>query len=195
MAEHDEGQGAGPGRGEHARTGADTPKGKGGGFSFGAAFFGWIVTLGLTLLLTAIASAIGLGSGDPAQLTRSAGAARTAGIVGAIVVLVILAVAYFAGGYVAGRMGRFAGVKHGLGVWVIALVVAILLAIAGTVVGSQFNLAQQFGLPQFPVAGSTATIGAIVGLIVVLAVTLGAAILGGKAGTRFHKKIDRAGAR
>lgn len=193
MAERDEGQGAGPGRG--GRTDTDTSKGRKGGFSFGAAFFGWVVTLGLTLLLTAIASAIGLGSGDPAQLTRSASAAQTAGIVGAIVVLVILAVAYFAGGYVAGRMGRFAGVKHGLGVWVIALVVAILLAIAGTILGAQFNLAQQVGLPQFPVSGSTATIGAIVGLIVVLAVTLGAAILGGKAGTRFHTKIDRAEAR
>ena len=194
MAEHDEGHGAGPGRGD--RTDADTAHAKkGGGFSFGAAFFGWVVTLGLTLLLTAIASAIGLGSGDPAQLTRSAGTAQTAGIVGAIVVLVILAVAYFAGGYVAGRMGRFNGVKQGLGVWVIALVVAILLAIAGTILGSQFNLAQQVGLPQFPVSGSTATIGAIIGLLVVLAVTLGAAILGGKAGTRFHKKIDRAPAR
>ncbi|CAN5652929.1 hypothetical protein BH24ACT24_BH24ACT24_04360 [soil metagenome] len=191
MAEHDEGHGAGPGRGGRTDTGTSKDM-KGGGFSFGAAFFGWIVTLGLTILLTAIASVIGLGAADPAQLARSAG---TAGIVGAIVVLVILAVAYFAGGYVAGRMGRFAGVKHGLGVWVIALVVAILLAIAGTVVGAQFNLAQQFGLPQFPVAGTTATIGAIVGLIVVLAVTLGAAILGGKAGTRFHKKIDRAQAR
>ena len=174
MAEHNEGQGAGK---------------RGGGFSFGAAFFGWVVTLGLTLLLTAIASAVGLGATTPGQLTQSAG---TAGIVGAIVVLVILAVAYFAGGYVAGRMGRFAGVKQGLGVWVIALIVAILLAIAGAVVGSQFNVAQQLGLPQLPIGGTTATIGAIVGLLIVLAVTLGAAILGGRTGTRFHKKIDRA---
>lgn len=162
---------------------------KGGGFSFGAAFFGWIVTLGLTVLLTAIAGAIGLGAADPSQLASSAG---TAGIIGAVVVLLILAIAYFSGGYVAGRMGRFAGVKQGLGVWVIALVVAVLLAIAGAVVGSQLNLAQQLGLPKVPISGGAVTIGAIIGLLVILAVTLGSAILGGRAGTRFHEKIDRA---
>jgi len=31
-------------------------------------------------------------------------------------------------------------------------------------------------------------------LVLVLLVTLGAAILGGKAGERFHRKVDRAGA-
>lgn len=173
---------------EHDRGGG-TASGKQGGFSFGAAFFGWIVTLGLTVLLTAIASAIGLGATDPSQLRAGAG---TAGIVGAVVVLVVLAIAYFCGGYVAGRMGRFAGVKHGLAVWAIALVVAILLAIAGTIVGSQFNVGQQLGLPSIPISGGTAAIGALIGLVVILAVTAGAAILGGRAGTRFHEKIDRA---
>ncbi len=170
-------------------TGTKSSQGKkGGGFSFGAAFFGWIVTLGLTVLLTAIAGAIGLGAADPSQLASSAG---TAGIIGAVVLLLILAIAYFSGGYVAGRMGRFAGVKQGLGVWVIALVVAVLLAIAGAVVGSQLNLAQQLGLPKVPISGGAVTIGAIIGLLVILAVTLGSAILGGRAGTRFHEKIDR----
>lgn len=177
------------GQREHGEDEGGTTVRKKGGFSFGAAFFGWIVTLGLTLLLTAIASAIGLGAADPSQLASSA---QTAGIIGAVVLLLILAIAYFCGGYVAGRMGRFAGLKHGVGVWVIALVVAILLGIAGAVLGSQFNLAQQLGLTRLPIDSGSATIGAIIGLVVTLAVTLGAAILGGRAGTRFHEKIDRA---
>lgn len=160
-----------------------------GGFKLGAAFFGWLVTLGLTALLTAIAGAIGLSAADPSQLARSA---DTAGIVGAVVLLAILALAYFAGGYVAGRMGRFNGLKQGLGVWLIALLVAIVLAVAGAITGAALNVTQQLSLPPIPVALGSLAVGALIGLAVVLLATLGAALLGGKAGTRFHRKIDRA---
>jgi hypothetical protein len=38
------------------------------------------------------------------------------------VLLVILFVAYYCGGYAAGRMGRFNGMKQGIAVWLWALV-------------------------------------------------------------------------
>ena len=42
-----------------------------------------------------------------------------------------LAVAYFAGGYVAGRMSRFDGARQGLGTWLLGLVVTVVLAVVG----------------------------------------------------------------
>jgi hypothetical protein len=66
-----------------------------------------------------VLGAIGLAA-DPAQVTQAGqvvqnpGAAQTAGIVGAIVALAVLFVAYYCGGYVAGRMARFSGAKQGV---------------------------------------------------------------------------------
>ena len=41
----------------------------------------------------------------------------TIGVGGAIAVLVVLMIAYYCGGYVAGRMARFDGLRQGVGVW------------------------------------------------------------------------------
>jgi len=160
-----------------------------GGIKPGAAFFGWLVTVGVIVILTAIAGAIGLGAVDPTQLQAAAG---TAGIISAIVVLVLLAIAYFAGGYVAGRMARFNGLKQGGAVWVISIVIALLLGIVGTIAGAQYDVTSQLKLPALPVSGTSLTAGGLIALLVLLLVTLGAAMLGGKTGTQYHRKIDRA---
>jgi hypothetical protein len=47
------------------------------------------------------------------------------------VLLVLLLISYFAGGYVAGRMARFDGAKQGIAVWLWALIVAVIVAILG----------------------------------------------------------------
>ena len=52
-----------------------------------------------------------------------------------IVLLAILLIAYYAGGYVAGRMSRFSGPKQGLGVWIIALLVTVIVS-TGAVLGA-----------------------------------------------------------
>ena len=175
---------------EHERPHA---KERFGGFNWGSAFFGWLVATGLAVLLLALVGAIGgpiagssLGSGS--QAARAAG---TIGIIGGIVLLILLAIAYYAGGYVAGRMSRFDGARQGLGVWIIGLVLTILLAIAGAILGSQFNLLAQLNLPTVPNAGSFG-IGAIITLVLVLVVTLLAAMGGGRAGQRYHRKVDTA---
>ena len=103
-----------------------------GGFKFGAALLGWLIAIVLTVVLTAIAGAIagliGAGTGPPA-----AGSVGIAAIVSAVVGLVILALAYFLGGYVAGRLARFNGPKQGLGVWLIGVALTVILAVAGVV--------------------------------------------------------------
>jgi hypothetical protein len=167
-----------------------------GGLRWGCAFFGWLVAVGIATLLTALLSAAGAAVGLTHASTEDATSnAGTIGVVGGVVLLAILLVAYYAGGYVAGRMARFNGAKQGLGVWIIALVVTIVLAIAGAVLGAQYNVLSQLNLPRIPIGEGALTTAGVIALVAVVLGTLVAAIGGGKAGTHFHRKIDRAGAR
>ena len=173
----------------------DRQRAKYGGFNLGAAFFGWLVAVGLGALLTALLSAVGAGVGltNPPSASEATSNVETIGVAGGVALLVVLFLAYYAGGYVAGRMSRFNGAKQGLGVWLIALAVTLVLAGVGAVAGSEFNVLSQLNLPRIPVdEGSLATSG-IIALLAILLVTLVAAVLGGKLGVRYHKKIDRAG--
>ena len=115
------------------------------------------------------------------------------GIGGGIALLVVLFLAYLAGGYVAGRMARFDGVRQGIAVWVIGLLVVLLLAVLGLVFGSQFNVLAQLNLPRIPIDEGTATTAGIVTLVAILLVTLLGAVIGGKVGEHYHRKVDRAG--
>lgn len=81
-------------------------------------------------------------------------------------------------------------VVRGSAFWIIGLVITI-LPIVGAILGSQFNVLSQLSLPTVPNAGSLG-IGALVTLVLVLAVTVLAAMGGGKAGRRYHRTVDRA---
>lgn len=175
-----------------------------GGMKMGSAFFGWLTATGTVVLLTALVAGagavLGLGSGataDEVAADAADAAAETTGsigIAGAIAVLVILFVGYLAGGYVAGRMARFSGAKQGLGVWLWAIVIAIVLAIVSAIAGAQWNvLASLDTFPRLPIGeGELTTIG-IVTAVLALVVSLGGAVLGGLAGMRFHRRVDREG--
>src|SRR5918998_3875482 len=97
---------------EHARDrdGAHARE-KFGGFNFGADFFGWLVATGVAVLLPALVGSIGgpIAGGSFSSTQPAAGAATTVGLIGGIVLLIVLGLAYYAGGYVAGRMSRFDG--------------------------------------------------------------------------------------
>lgn len=167
-----------------------------GGVKWGAAFFGWLTANGFAVILLALLSAAGVALGlannvDTAD--EAANQAQTIGIGGGIAVLVVLFLAYLAGGYVAGRMSRFDGARQGFAVWLIGLVVVLVLAVAGAILGSQYNVLQQLNLPRLPVDEGTLTTAGIVTLVAILLVTLLGAVLGGKLGDRYHRKIDRAG--
>lgn len=171
-----------------------------GGLKIGATFFGWLTAVGMAVLLTALAAAagtvVGLASDTRAgQATKTATQeADTIGLVGGIVLLVILFVAYYCGGYVAGRMARFDGLKQGLGVWLWALAVAIVVAVLGAVLGAEFNVLKELNsFPRIPVDEGTLTTGGIIALVAFVLVTLGGALLGGLAGMRFHRKVDKTG--
>ena len=167
-----------------------------GGLKWGAAFFGWLSANGLAVLLIALLGAagvvLGLAQGvDSAD--EAAAQAGTIGLGGAIGLLVVLFLAYLAGGYVAGRMARFDGARQGVAVWVIGLVVVLVLAGAGAIAGAQYNVLQELDLPRIPIDEGTATTGGLITLGAVLLATLLGAVLGGRLGDRYHRKVDRAG--
>ncbi len=163
-----------------------------GGLQWGAAFFGWLVSVGLASLLIAVLSAAGAAVGltSPSQAQSSAG---TVGIVGGILLLAILLIAYYAGGYVAGRMARFNGPRQGLGVWLIALIVTVVLAVAGALLGAEYNVLSQLNLPRIPIDEGSLATGGLIALVAIVVGTLLAAMAGGKQGTHFHRKIDKTG--
>ena len=183
-----------------ARDAVDAQHERFGGIKWGAAFFGWLSANGLAVLLIAAISAAGVAIGLTQGVPSADSAVDTAtsnasgiGIGGGIALLVVLFLAYLAGGYVAGRMSRFDGLRQGVAVWLIGLLVVVALAVLGAVFGSKYNVLSQLNLPRIPIDEGTATTAGIIALVAVLVVTLIGAVLGGKLGERFHRKVDRAG--
>lgn len=171
-----------------------------GGIKFGSAFLGWLTAMGALLMLTALVAAVGaaLGLAAPESMEDAAEAANqnmgAATIIGAIAIGIVLFVAYFAGGYVAGRMARFSGAKQGLAVWLWAIVIAIVVATLTALAGSQWDvLGDLDGFPRIPVTPETATVTGILTALGAALIALVAAILGGMAGMRYHRRVDRVG--
>jgi hypothetical protein len=171
-----------------------------GGVKAGSAFFGWLTATGtgvlLTALLTGAGAAVGVATNTDAgeavtQATRNAG---TIGIAGGIGLLCILFIAYYCGGYVAGRMARFNGASQGVAVWVIAVVIAVGIAVVGAIAGKQYDvLGSLNAFPRIPLGEGTLTGGGIAAALLAAVVSLGGAVVGGLAGVRYHRKVDRAG--
>lgn len=167
-----------------------------GGVKPGSAFFGWLTATGMSVLLTALLTAAGAGVGistgtDAGKLAGQA--APTVGIAGAIAVAVILFVSYYCGGYVAGRMARFDGARQGLAVWLWALAIAVVFALLVVAAGTRFNVLSTLNsFPRIPVDEGTLTTGGTIVLIAGALITLAGAVLGGVAGMRYHRRVDRA---
>ena len=109
-----------------------------GGVKIGSAFFGWLAATGMAVLLTAVATAggaaVALAQGNDAE------APETIGLLEAVLLLVIFFVAYYCGGYVAGRMARFNGLKQGFAVWLWAIVIAVVVAVGAAVAGNEYDV-------------------------------------------------------
>jgi hypothetical protein len=165
-----------------------------GGLDWAGAFFGWLVAVGLAALLIALLSAAGAAVGLTKTSTDEAtGSAGTIGIAGGILLLAILVIAYYAGGYVGGRMARFNGPRQGFAVWLLGLLVTIVLAVAGVLLGAEYNVLESLNLPRIPVDEGSLTTGGLIALAAVVIGTLLAALAGGKAGSHYHRKVDRVG--
>jgi MFS family permease len=168
-----------------------------GGIKWGSAFFGWLTATGTGVILTALVAGAGTAVGVATDTTATDAAnedTSTVGIIGGIAILAILLVAYYCGGYVAGRMARFNGIKQGVAVWVWSLAIAVVVAVSSAVLGNEFDvLGRLNGFPRIPVDEGDLTTGGIIALAVAVIAALVGAVAGGLAGMRFHRKVDKAG--
>ena len=173
-----------------------------GGLKFGSAFFGWLTATATVAVITAVLAAIGtaIGLGGNANKAPVADArslnAGTSTLVIAIVLALILLIAFYFGGYVAGRMTLLDGIRQGVAVWLWGIVVTGVLVIVGVITGRQFNvLATLNDFPRIPVSEKGSTTSSLITVVVALLITLSGAILGGLAGMRYHRRVNRAALR
>jgi hypothetical protein len=162
----------------------------------GSAFFGWLAATGMAVLLTALVAGAGTALGytnDVNTTNPTAGEVQSVGIAGGIALLAIIFVAYFCGGYVAGRMARFNGLRQGVAVWLWAVISAIVVAVLATIAGSRYNILASLNLPRIPVNEGTLTTAGLLTAVGIAVASLAGAILGGMAGMRFHRRVDKAG--
>jgi len=160
-----------------------------GKLSFISVLAGVLVAYGAFAVLVALAGAAAAAIGLTSDLSANNWAEL--GVGSAIVAAVVLLVAYLFGGYVAGRMARRAGLLHGLGVFILALViVALIAAIAATQTDTSAirdNL-RSLGIPttgaEWGEVGTLAGIGSLAAMLV-------GAVLGGMLGERWHTKLTR----
>lgn len=178
-------------------AGRDPAREKFGGVNLGAAVFGWLVAVAVGIILTSVIGALVTAVGSEAQISQSDAEreAGTLGLAAAAVLLLVLLVAYYTGGYVAGRMSRFDGAKQGVAVWGIGLLITLAAVVLGAVFGSQYNILDRVSLPRIPVPTESLTAAGLVTAGALVLGTLLAAMLGGKVGNRYHTRVDRAALR
>jgi hypothetical protein len=170
------------------------------GINWGAAFFGWIAAMGLAVILTAFVAAVGAAVGVTQGTTVEQATtqiqnqdAQTVGLVGLILLAVIAFVSYYGGGYVAARMSRFDGPRQGFGVWLWAVVIAVVVAVVAAIAGARYDVLSTLNtFPRLPVDQGSLTGTGIVALVLLLAITLLGAVIGGGAGMRYHRKLETA---
>ena len=171
-----------------------------GGVKWGSAFFGWLSAMGLAVILTGLVAGAGTALGLANDVSSADvvgdvanGGATTIGIAGAIAVLLIILVSYFAGGYVAGRMARYDGARQGLAVWLWSLVIAVVVGVVALVAGNQYDVLGTLNVfPRVPFSDSDLSTAGVIALLATVVVSLVGAVLGGLAGMGYHRKVDAA---
>ncbi len=162
-----------------------------GGIQWGSDFFGWLSAIGLASILTAVLVGAGVALGLSTSDASNSDTAQQIGLGGGIALLVVLAIAWFCGGYVAGRMARFDGARQGVGVWLWTILAAIIVAGLAAIGGSEYDIFQRLNLPRIAVGDNTLTAGGAIAGAAAIIVTLLFAVIGGKMGERYHTRVDR----
>ncbi|MEV8377929.1 hypothetical protein AB0P21_34640 [Kribbella sp. NPDC056861] len=162
------------------------------GFKFGAAFFGWLIMGSMVVLLSALVVGIMVGTAlvlgyDRLDVEREAG---TAAITGAVIVVVLLSLAFYTGGYVAGRLARFDGARQGFGVWMITFLLLVVASSAGAFLNSQYDLTGRVDRPEVAISNDSLLTGGLITAAALLMLPLLFSLLGGRTGQRYHEKID-----
>lgn len=153
-----------------------------GGTKLGSAFFGWLVAVGMAALLGTLVGVAALVAGADAV------------VAGPAVAVAVLLVASFTGGYVAGRLARFDGARNGFLSWGIGVLVTAALAVVAAFLGARDGALAGVPLPSVVTGLEQVGVAELVLAAVAVLGTLVAAVIGGKAGERFHRRVDRVAA-
>ena len=159
--------------------------------SFVSILAGTLVAFGAITLLAAAAGAVGSEMG----LTTdgiSNDEWRQAGIGATIAGALVLFISFFFGGYTAGRMGRRAGTTHGVGVFVLAVLVFGIIAALAAWLGDPDTVQSTLDDNNVPTDADTwSDIGIGAAIAAGVAMLLGS-VLGGMQGDRWHTHLTRA---
>ena len=176
---------------EHMHTARARQREQFGGMNWGAAFFGWLVAIGLGALLVGLLAAAGVAVGltEPLTATRSAPRRRSASAARSRCWPCLWSPTAAAATSRAGCRASTAPARvsprgdrrrrH------------VALAVAAAVFGSEYNVLERLNLPALPVGDGELATGGAIALAAVVIVTLVAAVAGGKAGERYHRRVDR----
>jgi hypothetical protein len=159
-----------------------------GSTSFPSILAGTLVAFGTVAVALAVAGAVGnqVGLTTDGISTREW---RNAGIAAVAAATVVLFVAFFFGGYTAGRMGRRAGLRNGLGVFVLAALVIAVVAGLASWLGDPTSVRQNLADNGVPINANTwSDIGVGAAIAWGVAMLLGS-ILGGIKGERWHGRL------
>ncbi len=154
--------------------------------SLGSLLAGVLVAYGGFAILAGIAGGLLEATGADADITARWG---DLGVAAGLVVAGLLFLAYLFGGYVAGRMARRAGALHGVGVFVLGvLIVALVAVIVRQVAGTEavVDRLRDMGLPT--TGDEWSDVGTVAGLASLLGALAGA-VIGGILGERWHAKL------
>lgn len=149
---------------------------------------GTMVAFGTAALLLAAVAGLGdLFDVDTSDLNGTNW--ENAGIGAAIVFGLVLFVSYFFGGYVAGRMARRAGLRHGILVFLLALVLTGAVAVVADAVGDRNAFVETLRDQGVPTdADSWSGVGIVAGIAILAGMLLGS-ILGASRGERWHGRL------
>ena len=161
-----------------------------GGLKWGAACFGWLVTAAVASLLFGLIIASAGATGVNLRLDTTH--LSQAGLWGTLIILAVWVIAFYSGGYVAGRMTRFDSGRQGIGVWIVNLITNFLLSLVALIFGPVLNLLPMVSLPHLPIGEGSITVSSALTLLLALFLTALAALGGGKAGQLYHSRIDEA---
>jgi len=155
-----------------------------GGVSVWSVISGALVAFGAFAILSGIVGALLTATGQ-AEAGLVVGDITAAGVAVFAVLVIIQFLAYFWGGYAAGRMARGSGLANGGLVAVTGIAILLVLALVWTQAGgTTINSAVA------PV-GEWSNLASGAGIVLLLAMLLGGAF-GGRMGARWHNKLENA---
>lgn len=108
--------------------------------------------------------------------------------VGFAVAAAVIFIAFFFGGWVAGRMARVDGAINGVALVIWFVVLTVGFAVAGAYLGPEYNVVAMLDLPDWvsQLDIDERTTNGIIAAIVTVVVALIGAVLGGRLGEVFH---------